>query len=525
MLRRYLSGFFLVGLLAGQCGRAHAIDVLQFGYDQSHSGNNPAESVIGAANVANLQLGFAVDYPGTDGPATLLQHAMTVFGARDVLFVTTPKGIEAIDAQTGAPIWIQSVAPFEYSEGASPAIDPNRRFVYGPGSDGRVHKLDVADGTEVIDANWPIVSSAKPGIEKASSPLAIATTAQGAHYLYSVTSGYDDYDDYQGHLTAIDLAAGSFNVYNAMCSNLHVHFVAHGTAGVDDCATRLGGIWGRGGVTFDPATNRVYFTSGNGVFDASTGGHDWGDSVLALDPDGSGGNDGRPRDSYTPEEHLDLALFDEDLGSGSPAVLPAANGVPMHLGVQIGKDGVVRLLDLSNLSGCGAPGFVGGELQKIPLIPGAFGHDATPQPAIWTDVHGDGSIWVFASALGVMSGLQLTVANGQPLLAQRWMHASLSVTSSPIVANDVIYTTTQGSYGASIVALDPKSGATLWTSPPIDGCCHAQAPLVANGRLYLASASRLAMFMLPVVQSPATQAAGSPRKPGAALVRARSRVL
>ncbi|HEX3124350.1 MAG TPA: hypothetical protein VHQ21_13705, partial [Rhodanobacteraceae bacterium] len=45
-----------------------------------------------------------------------------------------------------------------------------------------------------------------------------------------------------------------------------------------------------------------------------------------------------------------------------------------------------------------------------------------------------------------------------------------------------------------IVALDPASGNLLWTSPAIDRCCHAQNPLVVNGRLYLASGSRVTMF-------------------------------
>jgi hypothetical protein len=474
---------------------AHADDVLQFGYDQNHSGNNPNETLLGASNVASLQAVYSVAFSGADAPPVFLQHAATMSGIKDVLFVTTVNGVAAIDAASGAPIWVQSTSQFEYSIGASPVIDPGRQFVYGPGSDGRIHKLAVTDGSEVIDANWPIRSSAKPAIEKASSPLAIGTTPDGAHFLYSVTSSFNDNDDYQGHLTAIDLATGHAEIFNAACSDLHIHFVAHGTPGVDDCGTTLNGIWGRAGVTYNPYTNRIYMTTGNGLFDANTGGHNWGDTVLALRPDGTGGNNGLPLDSYTPAEYEDFRLFDEDLGSGSPAVLPPASGSAIaHLGVQIGKDGAVRLLDMDNLAGHGGPGFVGGELQKVALIPGGFGDDATPQPAIWTDVHGDGSTWVFASAQGVMSGLQLTVVNHQPLLEQRWSRGSLSVTSSPIIANDVLYTVTAGSNNATIVALDPASGNLLWTSPAIDRCCHAQNPVVVNGRLYLASGSHVTMF-------------------------------
>lgn len=484
---------------------AHAADMLQFGFDQNHSGNNAAESQLGASNVATLKLIYSQAFAGTDGQPVFLQQVSTAAGVKDLLFATTVNGVVAIDASTGTPVWTQSASQFEYSTGASPAIDPGRQFIYGPGSDGRIHKLDVRDGSEVVDAVWPVRSSAKPAIEKASSPLAIGTSPDGAHFLYSVTSSFNDNDDYQGHLTAIDLASGSAQVFNAVCSDLHIHFVANGTAGVDDCATRLGGIWGRGGVTYSPYTNRIYLTTGNGLFDANSGGHNWGDSVLALRPDGTGGSKGLPLDSYTPTEHEDLRLFDEDLGSGSPAVLPpVAGSAILHLGVQIGKDGAVRLLDMDNLSGQGGPGHVGGELQKVALIPGGFGNDATPQPLIWTDARGDGSVWVIASAQGVMSGLKLTIANDRPALEQRWSRGSLSVTSSPIMANDVLYTSTAGSNGATIVALDPTTGTVLWTSPALDRCCHAQSPVVVNGRLYLASGSQVTMFAPQGVATTAT---------------------
>jgi outer membrane protein assembly factor BamB len=472
---------------------ARATDVLQFGYDGSHSGNNTAETIIGADNVGSLQLGYSANFSGTDGQAVFLQKVATSAGTRDVLFATTTNGVQAIDAATGSPIWTQSTSSYEYSNSASPVIDPNRQFVYGPGSDGRVHKLSVANGAEVQDGTWPVQSSYKPAIEKASAPLSLAVTPQGA-FIYSTTSSYNDEDDYQGHLTAIDLGSGSSKVYNAACSDLHIHFVEDGTAGVDDCANQGSGMWGRGAV-WSPYSNRVFVTTGNGPFD---GRHNWGDSVLALGPDGSGGSDGAPLDSYTPAEYDKLWMYDLDLGGTSLTLLPPAGG--RHLGVQIGKDGTVRLLDLDNLSGQGAPGRVGGELQNISLIPGNFAGSALPQPAVWTDVHGDSSIWVFISATATLSGFQLTL--GTPQLQQRWIKTETSESSSPTIANDVIYTLTEGRYGANLIALDPRTGNTLWTSDTIAGCCHTQNPIVVNGHVYLATSSVVTMFTTNSVSPP-----------------------
>src|SRR5262249_45299874 len=148
-----------------------------------------------------------------------------------------------------------------------------------------------------------------------------------------------------------------------------------------------------------------------------------------------------------------------------------------HLGVQLGKDGIVRLLDLDNLSGHGGPGFVAGELQKVPLLSGAFGNFATPQPVIWTDAHGDGSVWVFASIQNVLSGLQLTLAGGRPSLMVRWTIGSMGESSSPIIANNVLYGVTTGRSSATIKAFAPTTGNLLWTSPTVAGCCHTQSPI------------------------------------------------
>jgi hypothetical protein len=215
-----------------------------------------------------------------------------------------------------------------------------------------------------------------------------------------------------------------------------------------------------------------------------------------LNADGRGGADASlPLDSYTPDEWQDLWMFNGDLGSSSPAVLPPLGGSTIaHAGVQIGKDGIVRLLDLDNLGGRGGPGFVGGELQKLPLLPGGFGNFATPQPAIWSDVDGDGSTWIFASVQGVLWGVQVVVGNGEPTLVPRWSAAGMANSSSPIVANDVLFAVTSG---ATIEALAPTSGAVLWNSPSIGGCCHAQSPIVVNGGLYLATASTLVRFGTP----------------------------
>src|SRR5205085_5656249 len=122
-------------------------------------------------------------------------------------------------------------------------------------------------------------------------------------------------------------------------------------------------VWVRPGVVYDSDTDRIYAATGNGQFDPPN--HNWGDSVFALAPDGTGAN-GNPLDTYTPANESSLDSADLDLGSTAPAILPApANSTVQHLAVQGGKDAKLRLLNLDNLSGQGGPGHTGGEVGGL----------------------------------------------------------------------------------------------------------------------------------------------------------------
>lgn len=476
---------------------AVAADWLQFGYDASHSGNNPDESVISAANVSALVQVYSVPFSlGTRAAPVFLGAVQTSGGTKDLLFVVAGDGhVVALDAANGTPIWSRQPTPVpNTTEAAAPAIDPDRQFIYAYALDGKIHKYAVADGTEVVSSPWPAVSTLKPDVEHGAAAIAIGTPASGPAYLYAVTNGYNgDGGDYQGHVTTINLATGASAIFNANCSNIFAHFIEDGTAGVNDCAAKRSGIWGRPGAVYDSRTNRMYVATANGNFNANVGGFNWGDSVLALHPNGSGDALGHPLDSYTPANYADLDLYDIDFGSGSLAILPApvASKFP-HLGVMMGKDTVVRLLNLDDMSGQHGAGFVGGELQAVP---GSGAADvATPQPAVWVDEHGDGSTWIFEAPWGRLVAFQLVVdAAGNPSLATRWNAYTSNYTSSVVVANDVLFAVGSGGY---LNAYAPTTGDVLWSSSAAIDCCAWGEPMVVNGRLYALGYSTLTVFAL-----------------------------
>jgi hypothetical protein len=279
-------------------------------------------------------------------------------------------------------------------------------------------------------------------------------------------------------VTTIDLDTGEQTVFNALCSDVPVHFINGGAPGINDCASTRAAIWGRPGATFDADNGRVYVVTGNGPFDAQLGGFNWGDSVLALAPNGAGAA-GVPLDSYTPEEFQSLEDNDIDLGSGSLAVLGSVPDSDVgRLGVVVGKDAMPRLLSLDNLSGMGGPRNVGGELQT--LGGGYVCKCSMPQPATWTAP--DGSAWIYVIASG-LDAYRVIVDGGQPRLEWRW-HADVwaypSFASSPTVANGVVYLV-----DGRALALDALSGEILWQYASDVEPARRSSPVVVNGRLYV----------------------------------------
>ena len=294
--------------------------------------------------------------------------------------------------------------------------------------------------------------------------------------LYAAHAGYPgDRGDYQGHLTVIDLGSGSQVVFNANCADQAVHF--RGLPEAPGCPRVQTGIWARGGVVYDSSLDRIFTATGNGPYNPAR--HDWADTVLALAPDGTAAG-GTPLDSYTPESFESLDEMDADLGSTIPAILPAIPGSrKAHLAVQGGKDDRLRLLDLSNLSGKGAPGQVGGELQEIPVPQGG---QVLTAPAVWKDP-ADGSCWVFVSNGSGISGVQVVAgADGAPRMVPRWDERIGG--TSPVIAHGVLF------YAGSsrLRAIRPRDGRVLWEDSGI-GKIHWESPIVVNGRLYMTDES------------------------------------
>ncbi len=139
----------------------------------------------------------------------------------DLLFANSLFGtLYAVNAANGAIVWQNTVTVACKTDDcitkSTPAIDPSGKYVYCYRVDGTVRRYAIGTGVEVTGSGFPVFTTYIPTYEEGSSPLNIV-----GNLLYITVSG-DNHDDswYVGHVIAVDLATGTTNVWNALCSNL-----------------------------------------------------------------------------------------------------------------------------------------------------------------------------------------------------------------------------------------------------------------------------------------------------------------
>jgi glucose dehydrogenase len=438
---------------------AASSDWLQFGHDAQSSGVGPATTPITAGTAGRLRL-RQVRIDGVADSAAIALSGVTVRGVRqDVIVVTTSYGKAiAIDPRTGRRLWEFRPAGVNSSPGnpqvttASPAADPDRRFVYSASPDGVVHKLALATGRPV----WSRRVALDPGHEKIASSLHVS-----GRWVVAVTGGYiGDAPPYDGHVVTIDRASGRMvHVWNSECSDRH-RLIRASSCGVTNTRGD-NAIWGRAGAIIEPGSGRILVATGNGPFNGRTS---WGDSVLELSPDA-----GALLHNWTPTDEAHLDATDTDLGSTSPALLPAFGG--KRLALQGGKAGVLDLLNLDRLNGSagGAGRRLGGEVSQTSAPGGA---QVFTQPAVWARA---GHIYVFVADGSATAAYEL-VDPAHPRLRRVWEKGSAG--TSPMLAGGLLYVFDPG---GTVNIRKPLSGALVRALPAGEG--HWNSPIVASGRL------------------------------------------
>jgi outer membrane protein assembly factor BamB len=429
-------------------------DWIRFGYDAARHGAGPTNTSLTARDVGRLVRRHVVLDGAVDSSPIYLRNALVKGHRHDVFIATTSSGtVSAVDADSGRVLW--RFVPAGHSSWvnsyqittSSPAGDPSRAFVYSAAPNGFIYKIRISTGAAVHAAGWPVRVTRDAAREKISSALNV-----NGNLLLATTSSFGDVGDYQGHLIVIDRRSGHVvRVWNALCSHVRT-LLKPGS-----CPWAGASIWARAGVVVQPGSHNLLVATANGVWDGITA---WSNSVIILSPTAK-----RVVGSWTPRDWADLATADLDLGSTAPALLTRS------LAVQGGKDGKLRLLDLSRLEKKSTR-TLGGELETIPGPGGGF----YATPAVWRTTK---RTWVFVTTDSALAAYSLA----RNRLVLRWRRAVPGLTgTSPVVAGGLLYM--HDVAGRTLGIYQPTSGRII-ARLPVSVPGHWSSPIVTDGRIAL----------------------------------------
>jgi hypothetical protein len=260
---------------------------------------------------------------------------------------------------------------------------------------------------------------------------------------------------------------------------------------------KQGAIWQAGGGLAADTDGTIFLASGNGTFDASTGGSDYGDSLIHLSPASSGLT---VLDYFTPYDQQKLATNDLDLGSGGVILLPDQDTPPLHELLGGGKEGTVYLVDRDNMGRYNS----GGDTQIVQSIPHASSGELASVPAYW-----NGNVYISGSSDYIKAfSLSNDLLSPQPASQTSMLAGPGSVSITSEGPNEGIAWAIVHSSAATLYAFSASNlGSVLYSSvqakaqrDKLGNVPKFVAPTVANGKVYVGGNSALTVYgLLPLI--------------------------
>jgi outer membrane protein assembly factor BamB len=486
-----------------------------FGHDPQRSGWAFEEDKLSPENAKGLQLKWAVQVDNEPLALDALTAPVvasavaTAQGKKTLVYVAgSSDHFFALDADNGKVVWTRTFEssvlakdePFflcPNAVNATPTIDKERNVIYTISRDGKLYGLDPGTGEVKYGPFQFVPAFSKTWSLNLVDGFVYTTTSQGC--------GGDRSGIY------------SMDVRNRVHPSTHELLVRRGNGG---------GLWARGGTALG-ANHRLYVSTGDGLFDPTTG--DYGSTFL-----GASLGDLNLVDYYTPLNWLQINKADLDLPSGGFVSFPYKN---YNLLAGGGKESVAYLLDADSLGGKDhhTPLFTTpplGNDERVLAEKGMWG-----SPAVWKDE--TGQPWLYFSLWGPISkhAPAFPINNGpnshgsivaftvtidqrtkEPQLEPAWLSPDFDIPDPPVVANGVLFalatgenpkqninagivhyksvqdwknnllTTAQRSADtrpAVLYALDAKTGKMLYQSgTAMKSWVHFSGLAVSEGRIY-----------------------------------------
>jgi uncharacterized protein (TIGR03437 family) len=501
-----------IALLFGVVSLHAQVSLLTYHNDLSRTGQNLTETILTPSNVQAGKFGVLFSDP-VDGqvygqPLYLWGLSIPAKGIHNVVFaVTEHDSVYAFDADSNtgpnaAPLWhvsfinpaagvtavpaenlvCQVIVP-EIGITGTPVIDPDSETLYvvamtledfGQTYVQRLHALDVTTGAErpgspvEIEASVPGTGDGnttvrfKPWLYKERAGLLLLNGV-----VYTAWSSHCDSGGYHGWVIGYD------------AKTLHRVAVYTSTPNLD-----WGSVWQGGAAPSADAEGNIYVVTGNGTFDADTGGSDLSDSVIKL----SIANGFSVADYFTPFNADLLGLKDLDLGSSGALLLPDSAGTPEHphLLVTGGKEGRIYVLDRESL-GHFQPGADSQIVQSLSAAVGRlFGIPAYFNNTVYFSAAKD-AVKAFPIANGLLSEKAASQSAGPfPYLGSV---PSISANGS---MDGIVWTIAPDGLHAYEAA---NLANELYIGSP-GSYVKFSTPTIANGKVYVGTANSLVVFGL-----------------------------
>jgi chitodextrinase len=501
--------------------------------DNSRTGQNTSETVLTPSNVGPNTFGklfsYSLDGPALASPLYVAGVTIPGQGVHNVAYVATEHdSVYAFDADglVAAPLWrrnflgtgVTPVPSNDTGDGGAigpeigitgtPVIDPSTQTLYvvaktkeGSNYVQRLHALDLGTGAEKFSG--PVVIQASvPGSGAGSSLGQVAFDAlhqnQRAALLlsngvvYIAFGSHGDQQAYHGWL----LGYRASTLQQVMVVNVNPN-----AAGA--------GIWQANGGPAADAAGSLYITTGNGNFNANSGGSDFGDSFLKLTPGGT------IADYFTPWNQGALNANDFDLGAAGPLLLPDQTGAHPHLLLSAGKNNTIYLVDRD------AMGHYSGttnDNQIVQSLVDVF-PNGTPEPGNYSaPVYFNGTIYFGPVADRIQSfplsgGRLATTAQSRSAESFPYPGATMSVSAAG-TSNGILWAIQRngdcgvpGTCGTTAPAVLKAYDATNLGTPlfssdqfgerdTLDAAAKFSVPLVANGKVFVTSMGMLSVYGL-----------------------------
>ena len=490
--------------------------------DNLRTGQNTNETVLTPANTNQTQFGklftYTLDGIAFASPLYVANVSIPSQGFHNVAYVATEHdSVYAWDADglSTTPLWkvsflksgVTSVPcadtgecgdiPTEIGITGTPVIDQSSGTLYvvaktkeGVNYVQRLHALDITTGAEKFGGPVVLQASVSGSGEGAQNgqlafdPLRenqrpALVLSNGAVYIGWASHG--DQHPWHGWVMGYNATTLQQTAFYCVSPN------GYG-----------GGVWSSGGGLGADASGNIYFTTGNGDFNANTGGNEYGDTVVKLGPSGA------VVDYFTPFDQANMESENFDLSSASPVLLLDQPGAIPHLLITAAKTGTIYVINRDNMGHFHA----GSDSQIVQSLVGILPNGTSEAGNYSAPAFFNGYIY-FAAVSDTLKAFQLT--NG--LLSTGPTSQSLEVypnrggafaISGNGNTNGIVWAVQDNNpsvgvlhaYNAGNLSNELYNSQQAGSRDTLGVATKFSIPLVANGKVFVGSQNQLVAYGL-----------------------------